>query len=482
MTQAEERDAPPAAVQVLRRILAARPWRERPEWVEEGEYTRDPARLLPEWLALARGAGVAVPRELLPEMLELGRRNAEFRDAVAGAAGEHGQWLVSMNPLWAYAAGLPADPVAAWEAGTAETRLRILRHLRRTDPAAGIALLRSTWAAETRDDRVTFLDALETGLSLDDEPFLESVLDEPDAEPPPDPERDIICDGRPPPGEVRPTVVNLLAMLPGSRLVTRMFARLAPLLTLHEPPGERARIDLQLPTVKDDEELRRYAIPPSGMYAMLNVVPPSLWAAHWGRGPAELLQAARWGERVPVELLKFGRGPAELLEAVGWRRVPAELMRAAYDFGSEDLVIRAWTAAAIRVRDEVFAEALLRKPDDVYPMADIRKVAAVLPPDRLEPLVLERLSAHGLAFSGTVPSLLEGARFPWSPALTRAVLEALPDILPADDPTLLFVMSKSAPYMHSATAVAVLRERGDTHQGGWVDLLHLRATLHQAFE
>jgi hypothetical protein len=476
----EARDAPPAAVQALRQILAAGRARDPRELVDIEEHTRDPAHLLPEWLALAREAGVDVPPELLPEMLEFGRRNVEMRYTVAEAAGEHGQWLAAMNPPWAYAAAPPADPAAAWEAGTTEVRLRILRHLRRTDPPAALPLLRSTWSEHGRDDRVAFLDALETGLSLDDEPFLESILDEPVVEPGLDDDRDIVC-GWPEPREVRPTVVNLLAMLPGSRLVTRMFARLAPLLTLHQPPGERARIDVQLPAVKDAAELRRYAIPPSGMYAMLNVVPPSLWAAHWGRIPAELLQAARGG-RVPAELLQFGRGPAELLEAVGCRRVPAELMQAAYDFGTEDLVIRAWTDAAIRVRDEVFAEARLRMPDDGHPNPDIRKAAEVIPPERLEPLVLERLSAHELAYSGTVPKLLLGARFPWSPALTLAALKAFPDVLPADSPTLLFVRSGSAPYMHPATAVAVLRERADPHQGGWVDLLHLRHTLHQAFQ
>lgn len=439
----EERDAPPAAVQVLRQILAAGRARNPAELVEFEEHTRHPAQLLPEWLALARTTGVAVPPELLPEMLEFGRRWVKMRGAVVDAAGAHGQWLAAMNSPWAYAAAPPDDPAAAWAAGTTEVRLRILCHLRRTDPASGLALLRSTWATETRDDRVAFLETLETGLSLDDEPFLESVLDEPLAEPVQSVDDQMIS-SLSPPREVRPTVVNLLAMIPGLRLVTRMFVRLGPLLTLYEPPGERARIDLRRPAPDEDEELRRYGIGP-WMEHMLSIVPPALWSAHWECGPAELLQAAR-------------------------------------DIGDDDLVIRAWTEAALRVRDGEYAEARLRMPGGRHPGAGIDAVAAVLPPERLEPLVLERLSAHGLAFRGTVPSLLEGARFPWSPALTRAVLEALPDVLPEDDPTLLFVMSHSAPYMHPATAVAILREQGDPHEGGWIDLLHLRHILHQAFQ
>jgi hypothetical protein len=438
----EARPASPAAVQVLRQILVAGRARNPRGLVEFEEHTRDPAQLLPEWLALARMAGVAVPPELLPEMLEFGRRWVKVRGAVAEAAGAHGQRLAATNAAWAYAAAPPADPAAAWEAGTAESRLRILRHLRRTAPAAALPLLRSTWNTETKDDRIAFLDALETGLSLDDEPLLESVLDEPIAEPDPD-KLLVMRDGMPEPRKVRPTTVDLLVKLPGSRLVTRMFARLAPLLTLREPPGERARIEVRRPVPEDGEELRRYGRTP-WMESMLVVVPPALWSAHWERGYAEMLQAAR-------------------------------------DIGDDDLVIRAWTEAALRVRDGEYAEARLRMPGGRHPGAGIDAVADVIPPARLEPLVLERLSAHGLAFSGTVPELLRAARFPWSPALTRAVLEALPDVLPSDDPTLLFVMSDSALYMHPATAVAVLRERDDTHQGGWVDLLHLRHTLHQAF-
>lgn len=432
----------PAAVQALRQILAAGRARNPGELIEIEEHTRDPAQLLPEWLALARMTGVAVPPELLPEMLELGRRHVEARDAIAEAAGARGQRLASTNVAWAYAAAPPADPASAWEAGTAESRLRILRHLRRTDPTAALPLLRSTWAEHERDDRVAFLDTLETGLSLDDEPFLESILDEPIVEP--DPDEPAIWDSRPKPREVRPTVVDLLGKLPGSRLVTRTFARLVPLLALHDPHGERVRIKVRQRETEEDEELRRYGLTP-WMDSMLSVVPPALWSAHWARGYAELLQAAR-------------------------------------DIGDDDLVIRGWTHAALRVRDGEFAEARLRMPGSRHPIAGIQTVAEVIPPERLEPLALERLSAHGLAFGGTAPDLLRAARFPWSPALTRAVLNLLPDVLPANDPNLRFVMSDSAPYMHPATAIAVLRERGDSHQGGWVDLLHLRNTLHQAFQ
>ncbi|HEV3048740.1 MAG TPA: DUF5691 domain-containing protein, partial [Longimicrobium sp.] len=245
-----------------------------------------------------------------------------------------------------------------------------------------------------------------------------------------------------------------LAMLPGSRLVTRMFARLALLLTLHEPEGEDAWIGLQPPAEYDDEELGRYSTMPSwmgertlSMNEMLELVPPSMWSAHWGRSPAELLQAAR-------------------------------------DIGDNDLVIRAWTDAAIRVRDGEYAEARLRMPGGKHPGVGETKVAEVIPPERLEPLVLERLSARGL---NAATGLLYAVRFPWSPALTRAVLAELPADMPdrvrnpSEFKPELMTASLGAPFMHPTTAVAVLREQGDPHKGEWVELIHLRHTLHQAF-
>ncbi|HLM67681.1 MAG TPA: hypothetical protein VK358_09150, partial [Longimicrobium sp.] len=80
--------------------------------------------------------------------------------------------------------------------------------------------------------------------------------------------------------------------------------------------------------------------------------------------------------------------------------------------------------------------------------------------------------------------LLESVGRTWSPALTRAALRAVPAVAPLPDRERSILRSRLSRYslfMHPAAAVAALREQGDPHEGAWVDLLHLRHTLHQAF-
>src|SRR5512139_368419 len=102
------------------------------------------------------------------------------------------------------AGGLP-DP-AVWETGTRGGRVAYLVRLRRADPAAARFALRQTWAKEPAPERTAFLATFEQGLSLEDEPFLESALD--------DRAKD-----------VRALAADLLARLPGSAYARRMAER-----------------------------------------------------------------------------------------------------------------------------------------------------------------------------------------------------------------------------------------------------------------
>lgn len=425
--EVEERTASPLAARVLRQLLAGAP-----------------AAVLAEWMALAGKAGVAIPHELLPAVLDHAARQKETREVAAGALGPRGRWLAAQNPDWGYATGLRAEPAEGWETATAEERVRILRHVRESDPAAGVALLQTTWATDPARDRAAFVAALAVGLGMDDEPFLESLLDDKRSK------------------EVRSAAAELLGTLPGSRLVRRMMDRLAPLVTLHAPAGLLARIrgdgtrvEVQLPA-EVDKEMKRDGIEPKPPYGtgertwwleqMIASVPPSAWSAAWEMDPAACLQAARAG-------------------------------------GEPATLVRGWTLATVRTRDAVWAEALVRAGANLSEHRVGEALLAAIPPHRLDEVALERLGQvkqlHG---ASAACRMLESARFAWRPALTRAVLLAVPPALDPSDYSLREMLRASALHMHPATAVATLRELGDRHEGSWVDLLHLRATLHQAFE
>ncbi|RKQ93786.1 hypothetical protein C8N24_3659 [Solirubrobacter pauli] len=168
--------------------------------------------LVDEWLGLADRAGVRPPPELAPALLDYAEARPERQAAVLGALGALAAWLAAREPRWAYA--LPVDD-DVWKTGTPDQRQALLRRRRQEDPEAARALIASTWAEETWEDREAFLGELELGLSEADEPLLETALQ----------------DRRKP---VRDVAAELLARLPRSAFAARAAAAARPLLRVED--------------------------------------------------------------------------------------------------------------------------------------------------------------------------------------------------------------------------------------------------------
>jgi hypothetical protein len=166
--------------------------------------------LLSQWLEVARELGGHVPPIALPALLDAGRRNSIIRPALAQVAGRRGSWLAGLRDEWRWLRDevpAPASGVAFdWHTGSSGERLGHLAALRRREPARARELVESTWSEDSSDDRARFVTALATGLSADDDPFLERALD----------------DRR---KEVREAAIELLRRLPGSSLRSRMAER-----------------------------------------------------------------------------------------------------------------------------------------------------------------------------------------------------------------------------------------------------------------
>jgi hypothetical protein len=167
--------------------------------------------LLAEWLTAAAATSRRIPPELLPALLEAGRRHRGLRPLIEPVAGPLAGWLASQRADWSYASAAPpaesgVDDHETWELGPIGRRVAYLTRLRRRDPAAARELLESAWDAEPSDARAALLDVLRAGLSADDEPLLERALD----------------DRR---RQVRAVAVDLLARLPDSAYARRMVAR-----------------------------------------------------------------------------------------------------------------------------------------------------------------------------------------------------------------------------------------------------------------
>ncbi|MCA2215911.1 DUF5691 domain-containing protein [Wangella sp. NEAU-J3] len=289
-----------------------------------------------------------MPPEALPALLDAGRRNGTVRPSLARVAGRRGAWLAAMRADWRWLLDeAPAGPAGAWETGSGGERLAYLITLRRTDPAAGLALLESTWAGESSDDRARFVAALDVGLSGTDDAFLDRALD----------------DRR---REVREAALDLLRRLPGSALGRRMAERARAAIHLERRRLGRDRL-LVDPPEDLDEALRRdgvAAMPARGTgigaWLLEEVVagaPLDTWIPAFGRDPDAVLDLARghdwetplvhgWAkaaiaQRDPAWATALvnhdGRGSGQgLREAVRWDLhlvlPPAELARIAADF------------------------------------------------------------------------------------------------------------------------------------------------------
>ncbi|BBA99628.1 hypothetical protein RVR_6332 [Actinacidiphila reveromycinica] len=344
--------------------------------------------LLPQWLATARARGYAAPPALLPALLDVARARTDLRADALAFAGPRALWLAELNPEWKFAlrsgggavgartaAGDAAAAGRLWEEGLFAERVALLTRLRQTDPSGARELLASTWRSERAEDRLMFMDALRTGLSPADEPFLESSLADRSR-------------------NVRSTAAELLSALPSSALAGRMAARARSCVSLG-PDG----ITVEAPYACDAAMERDgvAAKPPGGR-----------GERSWWLG--QLVEAAplsTWPERFG------GRTPEQIVA------LPV------LDDWQPDLHA-AWCRATVRQRDAAWARALLGTPSarggPVAAIGDPAKLLAILPADERACWVSEFVAAHGLpeAFQ-----MLGVCAVPWSAPLGRAVVDAL---------------------------------------------------------
>lgn len=178
--------------------------------------------LLPEFLHLLEEQNKIASDECLVALLDFGAQNPALRRAITACVGERAYWLSCFKPEWEFLRkseslskkSYDRDEIQKiWDYGTRAERLQVLTLARKQEPSYGLNLLRSCFKQENHDDRLGFLSCLSTGLSLDDEPFLEDCLD----------------DKR---KEIRTISQRLLLKLPQSQFSKRAQGRLLSVLNL----------------------------------------------------------------------------------------------------------------------------------------------------------------------------------------------------------------------------------------------------------
>ncbi len=204
--------APPEAEQLLRLLIHQPPLK-----------GNERLRAIEHWLTRCAGSGYSVPVALLPDLLTLARQDSVLRPALRASWDQRGAWLASRFEPTLVDPGSGPDgdlDVDGWRKLSAKEATSRLTELRDVDAAAGLARLVELWPGYSAKERGQVIDALGTGLSLDDASFLEAALDD---------------KGK----ATREAAARLLARLPGSGLVSRMSARLRSLIDVTEVPRGR---------------------------------------------------------------------------------------------------------------------------------------------------------------------------------------------------------------------------------------------------
>lgn len=362
--------------------------------------------VLPEWFARVAASRWRVPPECLPDLLDWGNRNPQWKWQLLPLLGSRGRWLAAQNPQWQYAEA-SIDP-SIWETGTSAMRLWTLQLLRSHDPALARDWVSSTWKQDKAPDRAAFLGTFKVGLSLADESLLESVLDDKSK-------------------QVRTMAADLLARLPDSQLTQRAIERIASVIQFVTKAS--LKLEVTLPQTCADAAIRDGIVPqaPSGIgekawwvLQMLGQVPPSFWmATHVGAKPLGDNLETNPKTDNPTAL------PSGDLSAT-----PGKLLQVAASSEWYAVLLEGWAIAAERHQNVEWAEALLTVlpafPGTGNNLSELsQNLMEILPIDRRESLVYQVLqedTGDRLRKNHPLLFLLKLCRYLWSRELSLAVL------------------------------------------------------------
>ena len=354
-----------------------------------------------EWLEAAVDLGKHVTYDAIPALLDIGQAQPSYRPYILAAVGNRGRWLAKQfatDGKWGYvrdAASIETpdeeSTLALWETGSREARLGVLQRLRARQPERARELLASVWKEESSLNRAYFLQAVQTDLSMDDEPFLEWVLDDKSK-------------------DVRAIAAERLGGLPESRFMQRMIEGVAPFISLKRlrqgklfglGASNKDYIEIALaqeytPAMKRDSIEQKPSNPKMGERAywlqqQLSRIPPSFWAERWEAEPHEIVSAA--------------------FQTKEWK----------------DVLVEAWITATVRHSDSVWAEAFLARGLSNLAEYSPDRLVRLLPPERRDEIVTFTLNRRPEAlYSDDMPvAVLWGLRKPWPPDVCRAVLRSV---------------------------------------------------------
>ena len=128
------------------------------------------------------------------------------------------------------------------------------------------------------------------------------------------------------------------------------------------------------------------------------------------------------------------------------------------------MLLEAWTVAAARLNDPVWAEALwgqdLKGGVELSPWDAFAKLAPALPENRRQTLMAERIKQdpHRGSDTSDVPQMLRAYDQPWGKTLTRAVLELLRKLVTQKDSSGRYRLRSALPDFARRVPTRLLRK------------------------
>ncbi len=236
--------------------------------------------LLDEWLYLLKTQHYSMPHAYLPALFDMGRKRSHLRKDILAVVDQRGLWLLAQHATWGdFYLETHGDPNKDWSTGNIKKRSEAFRTMRLQDPSTALAALQQEWPQESVESRTALLPLLGAQLSMADEAFLESVLD----------------DAR---KDIRQIAQQLLRRLPTSRLVQRCTTYSASLLRLEKKLFRGNTLHVTLPETGDAALLRDGIYPEryrslgdkaSMLLYLIATVPPNYWLTTWQLTPQALL-------------------------------------------------------------------------------------------------------------------------------------------------------------------------------------------------
>lgn len=247
--------------------------------------------ILPEWLRALKAANKRLPDELIPKLLDYGSCVVGYRPLILDVLSERGIWLYEQTgrERWTWIDEYTMYDHLVQEQPLALTRSSLnhiaMQQLRHRDPDYARELLQAQWSSlSTRLQRQLLL-TLNINLSLNDEPYLESLLNN---------------------AEVRDFAARLLASMAQSRFSQEAHERAPHFVTMEQcykdaPPmmcfvwsGETPETRKQIMrshaeswlTICDVRWLPR---------KIISYVHPQFWCDHFNLTRHELIAAVRRG-------------------------------------------------------------------------------------------------------------------------------------------------------------------------------------------